>query len=377
MRAKESKFMERVVGQGHLKGLFQRLIERDRLPHALLFYGPSGGGKEAAGIELGRFLLCREQWSPCGECASCRRFERFEHPDFHYLFPIQKPKGSYTESNWEHGMDETQVEEYRKQLREKSDDIYYPVNFKGASAILIDQVRQLIQKSSLTSFQGGNRFALISPADLMNVQAQNSLLKLLEEPAPGFYLCLVSSRPESLLATVKSRCQPYYFPPLPREEIITGLATGYGAKASEAESAADRSEGSFVKALTILREGDPLRDFAVKEFILEVVKKNPVSIHRIVQDIGKRDRNEAKKILLSIDFWFRDIQMMDSGLEPQYNRDMQERLEKFRKNIEYSDIAEMRGLLSEAIDLIDKNVYIDMIFINLANRLSRRLKWNR
>lgn len=369
-------FMERLAGHTSLKNLFRRLISKDKLPHALLFYGPGGVGKEAAGIELGRFLLCRENEAPCGICASCKRFDKFEHPDFFFLFPVEKPKRSAPPGEWEAGMSEEQVNAYRDNLKAKSDDIYHKISIQRAANILIDQVRQLIQKSALTSYQGGNRFALISPADKMNIQAQNSLLKMLEEPPPGFYLCLATSRPESLLDTIKSRCQPCYFPPLTRNDILEGLTARYGAAEAQAESAIDRAGGSFVKAREILREGDPARDIAVSEFLLNVITNKPVDIYLfLTQKLGKMDRNEAKNIITALDCWLRDIQMMDCGLQPKHNRDLMDRLEKFRKNIKYRDIDEIRRLLLDSIDLIDKNVYLDTIFINLANRMSRAMVW--
>ena len=369
-------FMKRLVGHQHVKDILRRLLERDKLPHALLFYGAEGTGKEAAGLELGKMLICSGEEPACNACDSCRRYDRFEHPDFFFLFPIKKPKKDYKGGEWEAAMNDDEMKEYHNQLEAKSKDVYYRIEYKGASDILIGQVRRLIQKSSLTSYLGGNRFALISPADKMNRESQNSLLKLLEEPPNDFYICLVTSRLESLLPTVISRCQPIYLPPLGKREIIEGLKSNYGADADKAEIAADRADGSMNKALDILERGDPCRSEAVDEFIMAVVKKDIPKIFELVKKYDKmRDRPYLMRLLLNIDHWLRDIMLMDSGMEPYYNRDLKERLQQFQVNIEYEDLAELRRSILSSVDLLKKNVYIDMIFSNLANRLMKGLIW--
>jgi len=370
-------FMKKLVGHQHVKDILQRLIEKDKLPHALLFYGAEGAGKEAAGVELGKILLCQEDEPPCNACDSCRRYDKFEHPDFFFLFPIKDPKKDYKRGEWEAAMNDDEMKEYLKQLKAKSKDIYYRVEYKGASDILIGQVRNLIQKSSLTSYQGGNRFALISPADRMNRESQNSLLKLLEEPPDDFYICLVTSRLESLLPTVVSRCQPIYFPPVTKEQIIEGLEVNYYADVDKAEIAADRADGSMNRALDILKRGDPCRLEAVDEFLMAVVRNDIPKIFELVSKYDKmRDRPYLVRLLLNIDHWLKDVMLMESGLEPYYNRDLKERIELFRKNIKYEDLTELRRSILSSVDLLKKNVYISLIFSNLANRLMKGLIWD-
>jgi DNA polymerase-3 subunit delta' len=366
--------MSNLVGQQRIKEQLWRLIDGNRLPHALLFYGSDGVGKEVAGLELARYLLCRNDQPPCGKCPACHKFSNFQHPDFYFLFPLKKPDKEIEGGEWEKAMSEKQLEEYRTELIAKSQNIYHRIILKQAQDILIAQVRQLIQKSSLTSFQGGNRFALISPAERMNKEAQNSLLKLLEEPPQGFYLCLVTSRPEALLPTVVSRCQGFYFPPLSREEIIKGLNLNYGTDTKDAEIIADRAEGSFVKAVEFLQQGDPYREIALDKFLTPAIMKKDIELFEFIQKYKRMEQKvEVRRILLNLDFWFRDIMRLDCGLEAQYNKDVKERLEKFRNNIEYRNLEEIRALILQAVDLLEKNVYIDNIFLNLALNIGRNM----
>jgi|GEM_PF-1205054 len=372
------EFLAGVVGQNDVKSRLWRLTEAGKLPHALLFYGNEGTGKEAAGLELGRHLLCSGEKPPCGVCNSCKMYRHFQHPDFYYLFPIKRPVKVKDGHDWVDKMSETELENYRKELKNIENDLYYPVNYPGASGIILDQVRLMIQRSSLTSYMGGRRYALISPAEAMNLESQNSLLKLLEEPPPDFFLCLVSSRPEAMLPTVVSRCQAFYFRPLSEEEIAGGLIRHYQADAEKVKVIAKRADGSFGQARLLFKEGDPARDEALDVFLQEIVKENPVAVYNFCRKYEKTtNKAYLKQILLRLDQWFKDVSMLDAGLNPQYNGDKDDRLERFRRNMKYNNLEAVRQATMEAVDLVDKNVYIDMILTNLAAVYRKHIKWIR
>lgn len=149
-----------------------------RLAHGLLFHGASGIGKKEFAIEFAHWLIC-EQPLPekaCGECKACLLIKADSNPDFHELSPEETGK-----------------------------------------AIKVDQVRELIQKLSLTRHGKGYRVIVISPADALNINASNSLLKTLEEPPENTILILISDKPSKLMATIRSRTQMIRFE-LPSEE---------------------------------------------------------------------------------------------------------------------------------------------------------------
>jgi DNA polymerase-3 subunit delta' len=145
------------------------VMRQGRLPHALLLTGLPGMGKAAFAGYLARMLLCENpsgQQEPCGQCPGCVQLQAGSHPDFFQV-----------------GIEE------------------------DATAIRIDQVRQLSERLALSSHRGGYKVAILDPAEAMNINAANSLLKTLEEPADKTVLVLVSAVPERLPATIRSRCQ--------------------------------------------------------------------------------------------------------------------------------------------------------------------------
>jgi DNA polymerase-3 subunit delta' len=163
-----------------------------RLPHALLLAGSAGLGKLIFARRLAQALLCESptgEGDGCGQCRSCRLFRAGSHPDYSVVQPEDEQKaGENAASAGEAG--ETSSSKKKK-----------------SKVIKIDQIRDLCAFLSHTAQYGGYKIALLEPADQLNVNAANSLLKTLEEPPGTCLLLLVAARPARLPATVRSRCQ--------------------------------------------------------------------------------------------------------------------------------------------------------------------------
>ncbi len=143
-----------------------------RLPHALLLAGPAGLGKQDFALRLAAALLCSQPKaeSACGQCHSCQLLAAGNHPDLALVMPEEDRRG-----------------------------------------IVIDQIRSLGTYLALRPHTAARKVAILSPADGMNLNAANSLLKILEEPPLGSILLLVASQPARLPATIRSRCQRVLF----------------------------------------------------------------------------------------------------------------------------------------------------------------------
>jgi DNA polymerase-3 subunit delta' len=173
----------------HKEILTRLLNKRDSLPHALLLKGPEGIGKAEFALSLAAGLLCQKagesRWA-CGDCHACHLIAAGTHPD---LMPV--------------GLE--------------------IVDDKQAKEIKVDQIRELNARLSQTSQFGGFKVAIIDPADRMNRNAANSLLKTLEEPPAGTLILLISAHASLLPATVRSRCQSLKLPAPDRESTLAWL----------------------------------------------------------------------------------------------------------------------------------------------------------
>src|SRR5262245_7486080 len=155
-------------------------LRESRFPHGLIFSGPEGVGKRTCALMLAKALNCRnaEAGDFCDECSSCRKIASGTHPDVLTLT----------------------VEE-------------------DATQIKIAQVRRVSELLQLQPLEGRNKLFIIDPADMLNTEAANALLKGLEEPPENSFFILITVNVHELLLTVRSRCQVYNFTPLTLEEI--------------------------------------------------------------------------------------------------------------------------------------------------------------
>lgn len=167
---------------------WRQLLQRkadNRLPHALLCSGPAGLGKRQFAEHFVQALLCTaptREGFPCGLCRTCRLFLAGNHPDYLRVEPTEEGK-----------------------------------------PIKVDQIRELVAFLGYTSQLGGYKIALLNPAERMNLNAANSLLKTLEEPPGNSLLVLLSTAPARLPATIRSRCQQLLFQPPPFETALDWL----------------------------------------------------------------------------------------------------------------------------------------------------------
>jgi len=202
----------RILGHQRLRGLLSRAVGRRRLPPALLFSGPSGVGKKALALAVARALLCEvDDGDACDACAACGRAARGLHPDAILVEP------------------------------------------DGAS-IKIEQVRDAVREIAGRPFEGRARAFVFDEAHLVTEQAQNALLKSLEEPPATSHVFLVTASPQALLPTIRSRCQMLRFSPLPQSLLETHLREAFGLSADEARLRAALSGGSLGVALAFESE---------------------------------------------------------------------------------------------------------------------------
>jgi DNA polymerase-3 subunit delta' len=215
-----------ILGQRPAIDLLERVIVSGRLPHALLFQGPSGIGKAATARALAATIQCAEEGpDACGKCLPCLKAARGNHPDFLWITRLPKKDAA----------------------REEDPDDEAPDDAGSATGdlkrdITIEQIRELAEHASFGPREGKRRVFVIDPADRMNLSAQNALLKTLEEPPGRSVLVLVTARPHVLLPTVRSRCFVVRFAAMATSDLAAALEAR-GMPRAEALARAALSDG--------------------------------------------------------------------------------------------------------------------------------------
>lgn len=265
---------------------------RARLPHALLLIGQKGLGKFALAREFAASLLCEQPTADgraCGACLACNWFGQGNHPDFRLLQPDALA-------------DEGELEEGKK---------------KPSQQITIDQVRELDEFLGVGSHRGGLSIVLVNPAEAMNRNAANSILKTLEEPPANVLFLLVSSEPPRLLPTIRSRCQaiPVGVPSAAaagRVLAAAGVADGdhwlalSGGSPRFALEMATTGQGAWLETLSARLAGgrntDPL---AAAGDLEKLVKES-------------KGRLQLKQVIEAFQKWLIDLTLVANGLPVRY-----------------------------------------------------------
>ncbi|MFN4243997.1 MAG: hypothetical protein ACK4PI_12275 [Tepidisphaerales bacterium] len=217
--------LDAIFGQDAAVSWLRSAVSAGRLPHGLLFSGPAGVGKGTTALALAGLLLCRQpRTTPaldrCGRCDSCVLLDAETHPDYRRV--------------------------YRQLIRLEKD--------AKARDLSVDVIRDhLLIPASRTSQLGRGKVFVVEEAERMSRAAQNALLKTLEEPAPDTVIVLLTDTPGALLPTVRSRCQPLWFRPLPDELMLAELERR-GVPRATAESAVRLADGSLGTALRYVED---------------------------------------------------------------------------------------------------------------------------
>jgi DNA polymerase-3 subunit delta' len=333
--------------------------DRKRLPHALLLAGPAGLGKNALAAWLAQFLLCAQpaaDGQPCGRCQGCRLFAAGSHPDLHAVQPEAIYKASdvqgRTSAAGTGGAGAADALIARYALR-------YPPADKGkdskdSSVIRIDQIRSLIENAQTRPQIAACKVMLLSPADTLNVNAANSLLKLLEEPPPDSYLVLVADRPARLPATIRSRCTRVDFH-APAQDTALAWLRSRGLSEFDAGLLLGLAGGAPLAA-QLLAESDFLAQRAALLDDMERLvggQADPLACAARWKALG------AERCLLWLQGWLSDLirTAMRTGPGRLHNPDVQTRLQALEKRLDLKQlfrfaegVAQGRALLGGPLD---------------------------
>lgn len=235
--------------------------------HAYLFAGPRGTGKRSVAQLCAMAAVCRGENRPCGVCGPCRRVLAGTHPDVH---AVTCPKGK--------------------------------------QSIGVDTLREVIEEVSVRSFEDGVKALIFPEADRMTVQAQNCLLKTLEEPPQDTVFFLITDQPAALLPTIVSRCRTVRFHPLGLQQAAERL-TALGMEPQEARRKARMAEGCVGQALEIDQERMALRETLTRDVFSVRRAGDVLAAVNAYKDV----KDQKTQVLDVLEAAVRDVMLAQSG----------------------------------------------------------------
>lgn len=298
--------------RGHhaLRASLRRALADGALPATLLVHGGPGCGKQSLALWLARTCLCTDKAPPCDECKSCRMALRLEHPDIHWYFPLPRPKGASGPGKLADALEAARHEklaEFRAQpLR--------PVGDAQVKGIYLAAVLSMRRRAHQRPAMGNEQCFVIGDAEYLvpqeaSPEAANALLKLLEEPPDGSRFVLTSSRPGSLLDTIRSRALPVHLPPLPDAETAAFLEAERGVSAEVAERVASLAQGSIGLALGHLDDESAQSDQRARSLGLlkAAVSGRRAQCYHAALEFGPGGARGLTGLLGDLQLWIRDL----------------------------------------------------------------------
>ncbi len=311
-------------------GRLARAYERDRLGHCLLLTGGGGNGAYHVAVRLTQMFFC-PSWNEPHGCQYCQNIGKLNHPDLSLLSPLPPRFGEGNAAG---------TPEAEPVSAALSEDLFAPLNVGANWKITSEQADRLITWAWQTPWQAPRKVAIIAEADCINESIASKLLKTLEEPPPAVTFLLVTSRPQNLLPTVRSRCQIVPIPPLSEDEIARILVER-GAAESDARAAAMLANGDVWVAQSLARAG------------AEGTRRNAYSLIEIALDPKKKPAHIidlCRKLLSPPEGKTRWLPSEEAALVGEITRWMAWGLRNILVNLEASSETpgELRGILPSA-----------------------------
>lgn len=313
-----------IYGHEQIKADLQLLLQKKKLPHALLFSGIDGIGKLLMAKMLAKSLLCpnfKENNTACGYCNSCKMFDEQSHPDYYFL----EPEG------------------------------------KTRKLIKIEQIRQMQSQIALSPYLSDRRVVIINDAQYLNDTAGNSLLKTLEEPVGEVFFILITSNKDMILSTILSRCMKIYFAPLNYQEVAKVLQQKMDITQDKAMIIARLSGGSILKAMQFI-DDDAL---ALRQKALSCLQED-FSIKQIwsfIDELSNLDREKINEIMSHLQMLLRDLLLIkvNKDIDIIYNQDIKEDLLNLQGKYNEVDLLAKLTLVEDILKRLNSNADIKLI----------------
>lgn len=316
------RFQE-IIGQQQIKDHLQSALEQNNISHAYLFCGDAGSGRHTMAMAFARALLCEnptDHHDACGNCKSCKQAASANHPDIHIIT---------------HEKFNIRVDEIREQL---NNDI------------------------QIKPYSSPYKVYIIPDAHRMNEQAQNALLKTLEEPPAYAVIILLADNESSLLPTINSRCVKLQMNPVSKEEISAYLVNKLQMEKDVADIAAGFCQGNIGQALRFAQS----EDFqAMKDQVLGLLKQiddMPLySIMDVIRSFAKDKGNFYDYLDLML-LWYRDILMYKATKDTNLllYRDEYTAITKQASKRGYEDLERIIEAINKVKIRLDANVNFEL-----------------
>ncbi|MCJ7582060.1 MAG: DNA polymerase III subunit delta' [Candidatus Aminicenantes bacterium] len=323
---------QNIIGNSRVKMILSKALKRDRVPHSLFFVGPEGVGKMATALVVAKALNCLQKFDDsCEECPACVAINKKNFPDVMEILPDK-------------------------------------------NVIKIEQMRDLKSAAYFKPMVGKKRVFIIPDAEIMNEQASNSFLKILEEPPSFSHMILLTDNPYLILPTIKSRCQILSFAPVFKEDIEKVLL-GKGYEAQQARIISLVVRGNLKYALNL--DWEDLQENRKKawQVLFSLIRKENASVFlKEFSSSRFTDRQEIKKIFDFLSSFCRDIVLFkeEGDLSHIMNPDYEQDLREISRLLSLDQALDFLNKIDYSLYALQKNLNVNLLMSSLFSHFMEK-----
>jgi len=366
-----SIYLDEIVGNEKVKLILKSMLESSNIPHALLFAGSEGVGKENTAICFAKSVNSLNQNS-IDEIKINSLIQKLSEPYIKYILPLPRGKNETDQSDPYEKLSDDEIQIITDELNKKSTNTFYRIQIPKANFIRINSIRDLRKFLSLRYDDIKYRVILISQAHLMNEEAQNALLKNLEEPPDGVIFILCTAYPDKLRETIRSRCWMINFQPLDNNDLLYVLTNYFKVDEKLASEVVLFAGGSVQEAMLLIENDfEELRERTIRILRNSFAKRYQSAFKEFEDTLTDNDQIKIKLLIKMLLIWLNDFQKFRlNKMDTLYYNKHIETFEKFNSKFPGIDIREVTNNIDKISTYLRNNINLNVAISNIIFQLS-------
>ena len=368
-----------IPGHSDTKQFFTKMVQEDRVPHALMLVGGEGYGKLALALGLATYLQCPQKTAggACGECNSCHKATQFIHPDIHFSFPvIKKDKLKREDTTSKHFLPE-----FRSFLDTKPyGDINEWLQHLGAvdkqPNMNVAECNQMIKNLGLKTYEGDYKVQIVWNADHLGKEG-NRILKLVEEPSDDTIIIMITNNRGSILNTLQSRCQIVNVPPVSDEALLGYIKSQFELSEEDQQELAFLAAGNLRKAQLLGQRQELNYSEDLLNWLRISYKGDPEDIVAFMDSKAASGKQELVNFFeYGLHFLREYLLYLNTGHLDALRLTSTEKevAHKMTKIISFGKTEQIKSLLEESIDFVRRNVGLKALVMTMSLQINTILK---
>lgn len=370
-------YFKEIIGQTAVKKHLIKTVKGGHVGHALMLSGGVGNGKLPLAIAFAGYIFCENPGDTdrCGKCNACKKMDAMSHPDLHFSFPFVKTTSIKTCKPQMREFISTITKEPYLDLRDWELQI---ASDNKKSIITADESNEIVKSLTLKSFAGGHKVLIIWHADKLNREAQNKLLKTLEEPEAKTLILLITDTPENLLTTINSRTQLVKCDRLSDQVMANALVERFHSDPHAAMNIARIADGDFAKAKKIVSSNKQTTSYLnlFSHWMRAAATSNFYEILKACDAISKLTRDEQQNFLeYGLQFLHQSVLYEYVGKDDaRFDDEAAEFAKKFAPFMAKNDLEGFHDIFSDGHYMVKRNVNAHLLFLKMGNDMVKLFK---